>query len=195
MNAPTDLRLQVWIYILCVCGLFSGLLALAGQTWEALPIPPNVLVSSPGAMALILSSVIIMSLLLRVRLVHTITGAILLTVAAYRGIDLTFGSAPWLTGGGQSCRSYISVAGMLIFGSVALLGIEGRPQRLWAKAAGACGMFTGAYGLFSHLISTPIDDVALSPVFSLYGLSFGLAMVVLPRGHRRAPLYLGASAA
>lgn len=201
MNAPTDLRLQVWLYILFISSLLAGSLGLAGHAWPQLPVPESLMVTAGGAVALILSGAVMLSLMMQRRHLQRLLGGLLLAVAIYgflhdplagpSDFDLTFPS-------GQARLGVYPAMATALLAAVALLGIRDRRGRLLGSLVGGFGVLVGGYVLVLHLCQA--DAVAdrvhgFSRVSSLFCLGFGASLLLLSRSTKRTTFTIDSSAA
>src|SRR5690606_21108119 len=67
INTTPNLRLQVWLYLLCISGLLTGLLGSVGQVWPGLAIPETLMVTMSGSVVLLLGSLVMLALMLQSR--------------------------------------------------------------------------------------------------------------------------------
>ena len=82
INTTHNLRLQVWLYLLFISGLLTGLLGFVGHAWPGLAIPESLMVTMRGSVVLILGSLVMLSLMLQSRPLRYLSGSCLPSSAA-----------------------------------------------------------------------------------------------------------------
>lgn len=203
MHAPRHLKLQVWLYILFVSSFLAGVLGLAGHMLPQLPIPESMMVTMEGAVALILASIIMMSLMMGRELPRLVTGALLMAIGAY-SIFHNVLAGPDDAGlsllTGRERLQYPPALSILLLGLVAVLGIERRSGRKLGSVVGVVGAVIGMHVLAVYLGTS--DALAgnqlvlgFSRVAGLFSLGFGLSLIILCRVPAAAALTFDASAA
>lgn len=188
MNTVKDsLELQVWLYILFVSSLLAGALSLVGHAWPALSVPDTLMVTVQGAVSLILAGIIMMSLLLGIRTLRILSGALLLLIAAYS------------LGGNLPGLGYVPIACITLLGVMALLGLKTLIGRMLARFVGLVGIVVGLYVVYRYVNLPPGHSgelvLGFSRVTSVFCVGFGAGLIVLAMTPDRPTLRISVPAA
>ncbi|WP_159078974.1 putative bifunctional diguanylate cyclase/phosphodiesterase [Orrella marina] len=197
-----SLELQVWLYILFVSSLLTGTLGLVGNTWPELSVPDSLMVTSQGAIALILGGIIMMSLLLGLRSPRLSSGVLLLLMAVYSLLEnvfvsILFSGVPWIAD--LSSLASLPAACVALLGLLALLGLDTVPGRTLARFVGLVGIGVGLVVMYGYVFEPPqqSDELVLgfSRMTSVFCIGFGIGLMLLAMTPDRPSLRISAPAA
>jgi len=184
MTTPKHLRIQAGLYVLFVLSALIGLLSLVGNTWPQLPVPGSLLVTTQGALALLLGGIIMVSLMMHWRRVRHLSGYLLLILASYNILHNLL-AGPGDSGlsifTGQPRLQYLPAICAILMGIVALVGLRGQRCRQFAMAMGGIGVLVGGCVLVMLILSAGSQDFVLgfNQVSAFFCLGLALSLIVL----------------
>src|SRR5690554_2757198 len=149
-----DLRLQAWLLILFLCGMFVGGLELLTNIFPIMRLPESIRLSAEGAIAVLAGSGAMTAIFFKKPQWRLIFGLTLLGLAGY-----TLGHN-WLADNEDSGLSLLTgqlrlenppAIIVLILSGVALLGLTSPLGRLFGFLSGSTGIAVGGYTVSAHL--------------------------------------------
>ena len=193
-----DLRLQAWLLILFLCGMFVGGLELLTNIFPIMRLPESIRLSAEGAIAVLAGSGAMTAIFFKKPQWRLIFGLTLLGLAGY-----TLGHN-WLAGNEDSGLSLLTgqlrlenppAIIVLILSGVALLGLTSPLGRLFAFLSGSTGIAVGGYTVSAHLHQGVAGELGglvggFSLLAGLFCFAFGIALLILSQRDQEKPFLL-----
>lgn len=185
INTTHNLRLQVWLYLLFISGLLTGLLGFVGHVWPGLAIPESLMVTMRGSLVLILGSLVMLSLMLQSRPLRYLSGSLLSIVGGYYAVRQLLAVAGLMAPAAQSSGEIAPMVCSLLWGLGGLIGTETRLRRLFAMLISCMGMAIGGYVLLMFLFAgggeNPPLIIGFTRIGAIFCLVFAAALALLCR--------------
>src|SRR5690606_33913891 len=129
INTTHNLRLQVWLYLLFISGLLTGLLGFVGHVWPGLAVPESLMVTMRGSVVLILGSLVMLSLVLPSRPLRCLSGSLLTLVRRYYAVRQFIAIIGLMAPASQTSGEMAPGVYALAWGLGGLIGTETRLRR------------------------------------------------------------------